>query len=217
MRDAASGSIWSSLAGRALVGPLAGAQLKLLPLQTTTWEAWLADHPDTTTPLIETVDEYYLIGPGGHVYAREDDPASEPIPSGFRDSLPDADGRLLERDFVIGVLAGNEARAFPVASLPSDAPMQGTVGGLPVVVLEDADGAPALAFHRRLTDGRELEFRRDGGAVVDAQTGSRWSASGLAVAGDLKGVQLAFVPSFRTQWYGWVAFYPETTIYAPTD
>lgn len=217
MRDAATGSIWSSFDGRALAGPLAGTQLKVLPLQTTTWEAWLADHPDTTTPLIQTVNEYYLIGPGGYVYAREDEPGGEPIPPGFRDSLPDSDGRLSERDFVIGVLAGNEARAFPIASLPSDAPMQETVGGLPVVILEDADGSPALAYHRRLTDGRELEFRRDGRAVVDVQTGSRWSASGLAVAGELKGVQLAFVPSFHTQWYDWVAFYPETTIYGSAD
>jgi hypothetical protein len=33
------------------------------------------------------------------------------------------------------------------------------------------------------------------------------------VEGELEGVQLAFVTSFLTEWYGWAAFHPETTIY----
>ena len=45
------------------------------------------------------------------------------------------------------------------------------------------------------------------------QTGTRWDSSGLAVEGDLTGVQLAFVTSFFTEWYGWAAFHPDTTIY----
>ena len=51
------------------------------------------------------------------------------------------------------------------------------------------------------------------GAIRDLQTGSLWSADGLALEGDLAGVQLAFVTSFFTEWYGWAAFHPDTLIY----
>ena len=52
-----------------------------------------------------------------------------------------------------------------------------------------------------------------GGAIRDLPTGSLWSSDGLAVEGDLAGVQLAFVTSFFTEWYGWAAFHPDTLIY----
>ncbi len=33
--------------------------------------------------------------------------------------------------------------------------------------------------------------------------------------GELAGLQLTFVTSFFTEWYGWAAFHPETAIYDP--
>ncbi len=89
--------------------------------------------------------------------------------------------------------------------------------GLPVVILEDAEGVPSLAYHRALSDGRVLQFERLDGAVYDVETGTRWSPTGLGLAGELAGVQLPFVTSFFTEWYGWAAFHPETTIYADGD
>jgi hypothetical protein len=115
---------------------------------------------------------------------------------------------------VIGVLAGDGVRAFPLQSAPLDAPMQDLVGGVPLVILEDAGGIPSVAYHRALTDGRVLDFVRREGRVFDVQTGSRWNSAGRAVEGDLAGVQLSFVTSFFTEWYGWAAFHPETTIYS---
>ena len=49
MWDNVTGSVWSQLDGVAVSGPLQGAQLPILALQTTTWGAWLAEHPDSTT------------------------------------------------------------------------------------------------------------------------------------------------------------------------
>lgn len=99
--------------------------------------------------------------------------------------------------------------------MPQSAPMQDSVGGVPIVILEDVDGAPSLAYHRALTDGRVLDFERRDGAIFDVATGSRWSSSGLAIEGELAGLQLTFVTSFFTEWYGWAAFHPDSTIYDP--
>jgi hypothetical protein len=110
------------------------------------------------------------------------------------------------------VLAGSAALAFPLAA-QGGAPMQAQVDGVPVVILEDAEGVPSLAYHRMLSDGRVLNFERVDGAIYDAETRTRWSPSGLGLEGELAGVQLTFVTSFFTEWYGWAAFHPETDIY----
>jgi hypothetical protein len=84
---------------------------------------------------------------------------------------------------------------------------------VPVVILEDGSGALLLAYHRELTDGRVLDFERRDGAIYDAQTGSCWASGGLAVEGELAGVQLTFGTAFVTEWYGRAAFHPQTSIY----
>ena len=202
MIDAETGTVWSHLDGRALSGAQAGAQLDLRPLQTTTWGAWVEQYPDTTVTHPDTGYRYRRGSIGSSALGRT-----------FLDTLDGVDDRLAVNALVIGVIAGAESRAFPLTGLPPDAPMQDAVGDVPIVILEGSDGIPSLAYHRALTDGRTLDFERRDGAVFDVQTGSRWNASGLAVEGELAGVQLAFVTSFFTEWYGWAAFHPDTTIF----
>ncbi len=203
MVDDQTGSVWSHLDGAAISGEHQGQQLPILPLQTTTWGAWLAEHPQSTTVDINT----------GYRYGNEPQLGRSGLGAGFLATLDEIDPRLGESELVIGVLASGEAVAFPIDRKPSVAPMQASAGGVPVVIMEDAEGRPALAYHRLLTDGRVLDFERRDGSVVDTQTGSRWNSAGLAVEGELAGVQLAFVTSFLTEWYGWAAFHPETAIY----
>jgi hypothetical protein len=206
MWDDATGSVWSHLDGLAIGGPSAGRQLEILPLQTTTWAAWVEAYPATTVPHIET--------PWRGAY-REPLLGLDSLSELFLDTLGELDERLDRGELVIGVLAGAEAVAFPIETPAEEAPMQAEVGGVPVVILEGDNGIPSLAYHRALTDGRVLDFGRAGGAIVDLQTGSVWNASGRAVSGELEGVQLTFVTSFFTEWYGWAAFHPETAIYDP--
>ena len=204
MVDDQGGSAWSHLDGSALNGPQAGEQLEVLALQTTTWGAWLEEHPDSTTVDIDTgyQNQYGEVGLG-----------NAGLRGGFLATLDEIDPRLPESELVIGVIAGDGAEAFPIERAALSSPMQDEVGGVPVVVLEDSQGIPSLAYHRLLSDGRVLDFERRGDAIYDVQTGSRWTSSGLAVEGDLAGVQLAFVTSFFTEWYGWAAFHPDSTIF----
>jgi hypothetical protein len=209
MWDDRSGTNWSHLDGLAIQGPLQGMQLEILPLQTTTWSAWRAQHPDTTVLDIAT-------GYEGR-YREEIRIGGDTLRQGFLDTLDSVDERLPVGELVIGVLAGTGAVAFPLTEAADGRVMQAEVDGIPVVVLVDAEGAPSLAYHRALSDGRVLTFERRDGGVYDVETGTRWSADGLGVDGALVGVQLTFVTSFFTEWYGWAAFHPETTIYADGD
>ena len=45
--DHETGSYWQQVNGRAIVGPLMGERLLLLPAQTTTWALWKDQFPDT--------------------------------------------------------------------------------------------------------------------------------------------------------------------------
>ncbi len=205
MWDDVSGSVWSHLDGIARAGPAAGQRLDVLPLQTTSWRAWLDEHPETTVLDVDT----------GFDYRRQDTLGGNTLGEDFLDSLGGVaavDPRLPIGVLVVGVLAGEAATAFPADADRSQLTAQADVGDVPIVLLEEADGQPSLAFHRMLSDGRVLDFFRRGADIVDVQTGSRWSPSGLATAGPLAGVQLAFVTSFLTEWYGWSAFYPATSI-----
>jgi len=52
-------SIWSQPWGRAIIGPLKGVQLFLIPSQVTTWGSWKQEHPETLA-MINDVDRVGL-------------------------------------------------------------------------------------------------------------------------------------------------------------
>ena len=56
MYDRTTNSVWNQFTGEPVVGPLAssGIRLDFFPSVLTTWEEWLAEHPDTTVLNIDT-------------------------------------------------------------------------------------------------------------------------------------------------------------------
>jgi hypothetical protein len=91
---------------------------------------------------------------------------------------------------------------------------RGTASPLDSERIADGRAIPAAtAFDRRL-DGRVLEFRPAGTRTVDTATGSEWNLFGEAVAGSLKGRQLAPVESGVHFAFAWLAFNPASEIAA---
>ena len=79
----------------------------------------------------------------------------------------------------------------------------------------------AMAVSRQL-DGKTLNFETraqpDGkSAIFDKETGTRWNIEGKGEEGPLKGKTLARLDCHLSQWYGWAAYFPETSIYGRTD
>jgi len=85
------------------------------------------------------------------------------------------------------------------------------LGGHPIVVFLDPDASFGLAYSSAV-DGTALALRVEDGHIVDGER-TVWDATGRAVEGPRAGAQLQFVTSFVTEWYGWVAYYPATSIY----
>ncbi len=59
---------------------------------------------------------------------------------------------------------------------------------------------------------RPNQFSAEGDEITHS-TDSRFDLNGRATAGPLADSRLPFVTSFVSEWYGWVAYHPQTSIY----
>ena len=119
---------------------------------------------------------------------------------------------------VLGLRVGGQAKAYPFKDLADSPVVNDAIQGYPVVVWFDPETETGLAYGRIV--GEEiLTFvvdPNDPDFLIDQKSGSRWSiATGLAVAGQLRGEQLpplVVTPSFE---FGWFAYFPDSEIYLP--
>ncbi|HEB60547.1 MAG TPA: DUF3179 domain-containing protein [Phycisphaeraceae bacterium] len=126
-----SSSLWSQLQMKAIAGPLQGRELRVLPMQFTTWRRWYKDHPDTT--VARGLQEYrkrYNRNPYGHYFMTGEikfpvkplPPDAESDPSSLMDRilvLEDEDGSWKSEKMSVlgkgndwGVIADNKGE-FP--------------------------------------------------------------------------------------------------------
>lgn len=205
MRDRQTGSVWTHFDGSVLQGPLAGqsVQMEIRPLVHTTWGEWVALHPETLVPIWDTgfQDRY-----------RDVDPGRGGVGDRFRQTLLNEDDRLPDGELVLGAVIGDTSRVYVLGELPQRLTVVADeLAGYPVAVFADPSNDFALAFSA-VVDGEQLTFEVADGTIVD-EGGSEWDLSGAAVAGPRQGTRLQYVTSFVTEWYGWAAYYPETSIY----
>ncbi len=60
--DHETGSIWTQPWGQALVGPLKGTQLQVLPFSLVPWETWRTEYPETLAMVVENQGAYSTQG-----------------------------------------------------------------------------------------------------------------------------------------------------------
>lgn len=118
-----------------------------------------------------------------------------------------------DEDFVIGLILGEQARAYRFDQVRDLGVVHDSLGGSPILVTA---GGQSWHAYLRLAGGQTLTFSRQGDTLIDQQTGSRWDVErGLAVEGALRGELLQRVPSMSAYDWAWFDFYPEASIYAP--
>jgi hypothetical protein len=202
MYDRQTGSLWSQLLGEAVEGPLKGTRLEFLPAWQTTWQDWKTRYPQTLA-----------IQKG---YSGSFDPYERYFRSSDAGVIGEAieDQRLYVKEFVIGVEQNEEAVAYPYSVLNDQPVVNHEAGGVPVLVVFDAETGSGVVFNREL-DGQTLTFQSVEGLVLqDEETGSTWDGrSGVAQSGPLAGKTLERLKSTRSFWFGWKDFYPATAIY----
>ncbi len=198
LEDEQTGTWWYQGSGRAAVGPRAGRHLDPVEYEQTTLRSWTAAHPETTVlqPDPAFAAEYAELS--GY------DRRRPPSPGG-------ADPRWSRRSWVVGVVVGETAKAYPWDDLVSRRALDDTIGEAPIVVTVEEDGMSFHAFRRDL-GGETLTFspEADGKAMIDAATGSRWSLRGECLSGPHAGHKLTVVQAHQEYWHSWKNFHPTT-------
>ena len=204
MYDQATQSLWSTVRGEPVIGPLAGTSIRLehVSIVTTTWDEWRRRHPETTVLSLETGHRRNY-GEGvaySHYFATDQLMFNTP----FRDS------RLRNKQEVLALVFP----AFPGAQLAIDTSFLDNnplytdmVGQQKVLVLTDRSGAS------RVYDPKQLDFiAYDRDSSVTDSRGKVWKLSESGLTSPDGKTSLDRLPSRRAFWFGWYAAFPDTRL-----
>ncbi len=207
MYDVESNTLWSQFLGQGVRGELAGTLLDTIPLTLTTWKRWVEEHPDTLA-LSKSRGFYGTDSYEGYYGSnRQTGVIGQSV----------KDGRLENKDLVLGVGFDEGPKAYPFQVLSRNRLINDNIAGKPAVVYFGDTADTAFAFESTV-DGQRLTFmlsrEDDQDILIDDQTGSKWVPFlGVAVEGELAGANLPRIHSTYSFWFAWTDFYPDTELY----
>ena len=219
MYDHQTESLWQQVIGRALVGDMAGANLKAIPAQIISFEQFRTTYKNG---LVLSRTTGHKRNYGRNPYAGYDDIRKSPFMYKGK-----ADDRLRPMEKLVTVSLDNFSKAYPYSLTQSKYVINDEIAGESIVVFHIRGAVSALnrsqiatsredgstgVFHREV-DGKILTFSYNGKDLVDDQTGSVWDITGKAVSGPLQGKTL--IPVVHGDYFAfiWLVFKPETEIY----
>jgi hypothetical protein len=208
MFDEATHSLWSSLDGTPVVGPLVGSglQLAIRPVVTTTWGEWKREHPETTVLSLDTgFRRDYSEGAAYRGYFATDRLMFHaPTDSRLANKAEVLVLRMGPAESGAGarpvVIAADFLQAHPVYELDA--------AGRQLVVVTTPAGANRV-YER---GPRHFVASRTGRRLLDAD-GRDWivDEDALRAAFDPE-LRLPRVPAHRAFWFGWYAQHPDTIL-----
>ena len=131
-----------------------------------------------------------------------------------------ADTKGADTVLVIGVAINGEAKAFPIQIIGYHHQVRDTIGNTPAIITYCTVCRTGRVFSP-VVDGKPETFRLVGmdhfnAMFEDATTKSWWQqATGVAIAGPLKGKSLAEIPSQQLSLAAWLRLYPNSTVLEP--
>lgn len=210
MFDEGTMSLWSTLEGKPVVGPLVDSGIVLTPhaAVTTTWGEWRRQHPDTTVLSLET----------GHVRDYSEGAAYREYFStdNLYFAVSNVDRRLKNKEevltFTVPGTDGTRGQAVAItAKFLERRPLyEFTSPGVRHLIVTSREGA------NRVYDaggtGTRFTGKPTADSVIDAD-GRTWQITEEAlVRQDQPDVRLPRVAAHRAFWFGWYAQFPDTVL-----
>ena len=207
MYDRDTQSLWSTIEGEPVIGPLVGKGIRLpsRALVTTTWGEWRRRHPETQVLSLATgFVRDYSEGAAYRDYFATDD---------LMFAVPELDDRLDNKAEVLAIDlpapdgSSDDAPLAISAEFLSENPVwHGEQGGRNLVVLTDGSGA------NRVYESGDTRFTSwDQGVLATDSDGVRWIVSEEALQSE-DGRTLARLTAHRAFWFGWRAAHPDTKL-----
>ncbi len=203
MYDRDTHSLWNTLWGTPVIGPLVGKAIELerLSIVTTTWGEWLRRHPRTRVLSLDTgYQRDYREGVAYFEYFATDE---------LMFTVPRRDTRLPNKDEVLGLVfphSPDKPLAITARYLYRHPIYQDAVETLRFVVLTDPSGA-----NRVYETGDRVFVSWDGDQTVRDREGNVWKLSEQSLTAS-DGKSLRRLPAHRSFWFGWFAAYPHTRL-----
>jgi len=203
MYDKATQSLWSTLEGEPVIGPLVGKGIKLeyLSVVTTTWGEWKKRHPETKVLSLDTGHQRdYREGVAYKGYFSTDK---------LMFTIPKIDRSLKNKDEILSIrLAEVPDENYAISSkfLKKNSIYNSKIGNVSYTVFTDRTGA-----HRVFKTG-ELKFKEyDKIATVKDTDGIIWKVSEEKMTND-KGEVLERFQTHNAFWFGYKAAFPNTIL-----
>ncbi len=202
--DLQTRSLWPQASGIAVLGPMKGVRLRLVPSLLASFGAFRDAFPNGEVLARPNPAADYDLNP----YAGYDRRAGPPQ-SLF---LSRADRRAPPMQRVVGFLnaAGYPTtfRSPPTAGFQADDIIAITEKGVasPLDAGKVSLGRPLEVTNLFKQRRGEPMTRDEQGRIVHAKTGSVFSSLGIAVDGELKGARLSPVPQVHAMWFAWQSF-----------
>ena len=203
MYDRATQSMWSTMRGTPVVGPLAGKGIVLDrgSVVTTTWGEWRRRHPDTRVLSLDTGHQRnYDEGAAYRDYFATDE---------VMFAVPALDTRLKNKDEVFTLLlADHPDRPLAISAgfLAANPVHHDAVEDIALVVLTDPSGA------NRAYASEDVTFTGyDGDRSAEDGSGMTWTMDEHTLTAE-DGRVLHRIPAQRAFWFGWYAAFPHTRL-----
>ena len=203
MFDQATQSLWSTMRGTPVVGPLVGKGIVLDrgSVVTTTWGEWRRRHPDTKVLTLDTGhNRDYSEGAAYRDYFATDN---------LMFQVPALDMRLKNKAEVFTVLLGahpDRPLAISADFLAAHPVHHDTIEDTALVVLTDPSGA------NRAYASEDVTFTGyDGDRSAQDGAGMTWTLEEHALTAE-DGRVLHRIPAQRAFWFGWYSAFPHTRL-----
>ena len=203
MYDQETQSLWNTLTGEPVVGPLIdkGIALEHMSVVTTTWGEWKRRHPKTKVLSLRTGHRRNY----GEGVAYQDYFATDRLMF----NTPFNDERLQNKQEVLALRfagAPKDQLAIDTAFLDQNPIYTDQVGIQDVLVLTDKTGA-----NRVYAPEGKVFASYDRNDVLIDDKGAEWQLTEQALIGP-SGQRLERLPYHRAFWFGWRAAFPQTRL-----
>ena len=203
MYDRKTDTLWSQQGGRAIVGKLTGAKLKIRAADNVFWGEFKDAHPNAQVLSRDTGQARdYTRDPYGDYYTT----------AGTYFPVVNTDDRLFDKAITYGLDINGQTKAYSEESIKRDKVINDELAGVNLLVVVEPE-TQAVRFFNRSINKQVLNFELNGSSLLDKETGSEWNFDGEGLSGAMSGQKLERINPEFGFWFAWVAFHPETLLY----
>lgn len=225
MFDRQTETWWQQLMGEAIVGELAGAELKIVPSLIISVKEFFERYPEGMILSKETGHDKAMEQYGSNPYNHYDSISKNPYSRFFDEQ--NVDSRLPAMERIVDIQDEGKYKVYPFTAVAKEGVINdqfeskhvvlfynaGTVSNMDERDITQSKDVGSVTVFKPIVDEELLIFSKANGYFIDQLSNSKWDITGKCFEGKFKGKQMMIEPHSNHFAFAWLAFYPNTIIY----